>query len=76
VTELGRPISERLQAFARNGRLKRRIGAPYRNVVPVAPVGINNHKTFFWPFNKTNATLENLTADFGANENENDIRKN
>jgi hypothetical protein len=28
VAELGRPISERLQAFARNGRLKRRIGAP------------------------------------------------
>jgi hypothetical protein len=28
VAELGRPISERLQALARNGRLKRRIGAP------------------------------------------------
>jgi hypothetical protein len=28
MAELGRPISEHLQAFARNGRLKRRIGAP------------------------------------------------
>jgi hypothetical protein len=28
VAELGRPISEGLQAFTRNGRLKHRIGAP------------------------------------------------
>jgi hypothetical protein len=28
MAKLGRPISERLLAFARNGRLKRRIGAP------------------------------------------------
>jgi hypothetical protein len=41
VAELGRPISERLQAFARNGRLKRRIGAPrVRVLVRALTVGL------------------------------------